>query len=219
MRSLHHVAAAIQHAEHLADEADDLGQADLARRLRALAGLVARDLEQAVRLLDDVEPARDARLLAHHSLAAVYGEATLRLDGALPKAHLALLTPGGHLDVVERVRYRLRRLDARADDEGPAADVRDDLDRALHAYDTTVDAYLFACAEAQAKKDAVIVESQALRLELERAKHRLLTTAETGSDAWKRIKRRAVRTKRARFVDHGVVASFLAAAEPTDRAA
>lgn len=218
MRCLQHVAAAVRHAEHLADEADDLELTDLARRLRALAALVARDLDEAVRLLDDVEPAREARALAHDALSSVYGETTLRLDADLPKAQVALLSPGGHLDVVERVRYRLRRLEARGDDIGVAAEVRTDLERALFAYDTTVDAYLMACAQAQAKKDAAVVESQALRLELEKAKHRLLAKAAAGSDAWKRIKRRPVRTKRARFVDHEVVRTLLAAAA-TDRAA
>jgi hypothetical protein len=212
MRSLHHVASAIRHAEHLADEAEDLAMTDLSARLRTLGAIVALDLERAVRILEDVEPARDARALAHQSLSSVYGEATLRLETSLPRGEVSRLSPGGHLDVVERVRYRLRRLETRDDEDQVLIDVRTDLERALFAYDTTIDAYLLACAEAQATKDAVVVESQALRLELERAKHRLLAKAEAGSEAWKRIKRRPVRTKRARFIDDAAVQKFLAAA-------
>jgi hypothetical protein len=46
-----------------------------------------------------------------------------------------------------------------------------------------------------------VVRSQALRLELDGAKARLLLMADVGSDAWNRIKRRTVRTKRARWID------------------
>ena len=197
-QSLRHVASAVQHAEALADEAEDLGNAQLAERLRIRAAEVNRVLDRALQLADDVAPLRETRARAHLVLSSIYSDCTQRILGMLPADQASRLTPGGSLDVVERVRFRLRTI---ADGHGKLRDVRGLLERALFTYDATVDAYLVVCADAQSTKDQAIVESQALRLELERAKGTLLTAAEPQSDAWQRIKARAVRTKRARWLD------------------
>ncbi|MCC7071209.1 MAG: hypothetical protein IT383_07800 [Deltaproteobacteria bacterium] len=199
LQSLRHVSSAVRHAEVMADEAEDLNDAPLAERLRARARALAVELERAVEVLDDVEPARTARAQAHDELGALYGALTMQLEAHLPSEEAARLSPGGHLDVVERARFRFRHL-ARATDEGLVA-VREELGAALGRYDAAVDAYLVVCAEAQSRKDEAVVRSQALRVELERVKQRLLVAAPTGGDAWRRIKRRAVRTKRARWLD------------------
>lgn len=199
LHALRHVSSAVHHAEALADEADDLGSANLATRLRERGVEVARDLENAVQGIDDVGPASDLRKRAHEMLNAVYAEVTLRLEGIFSPEEASRLSPGGHLDVAERARYRLRHM-ATEGSEG-LMDARALLERGLFTYDAAVDGYLLACAEAQSKKDRAIIKSQALRLELERAKHGLLVQAPAGSDVYKRIKRRTVRTKRARWLD------------------
>lgn len=199
LHALRHVSSAVHHAEALADEADDLGAQVLALRLRERGVEVAKDLENAVQSIDDVGPTSELRKRAHEMLNAVYAEVTLRLEEVFDPVSASRLSPGGHLDVAERARFRLRHLPTEGS-EG-LLDARALLERALFEYDATVDTYLMACADAQSKKDRAIIRSQALRLELERAKHGLLVQAPAGSDAHKRIKRRTVRTKRARWLD------------------
>lgn len=213
LHALRHVSSAVRHAEALADEAEDLGNLPLAARLRTRAAAVAADLEAAVQAIDDVIPARDERVRAHASLNSIYGDATVRLEQIFAPEVASQLSPGGHLDVAERARFRQRHLPGTAPSASNAEafeDVRALLERALFSYDAAVDAYLFACAAAQSKKDRVIVKSQALRLELERAKHGLLVQAPVGSDVYKRIRRRTVRTKRARWLDEARAHRLLA---------
>ena len=216
LHSLRHVSSAVRHAEALADEAEDISAASLAARLRDRASEVAGDLEAAVSAIADVVPARHARIRCHVMLNAVHSEVTLRLEQLFDPEDASKLSPGGHLDVAERVRFRLRRLPPasaaadQSDPSDPLLKVRVDLERALFLYDTTVDTYLLACALAQSKKDRAIIKSQALRLELERAKHALLVQTPVESDNHKRIKRRTVRTKRARWLDEAKAQRLLA---------
>jgi hypothetical protein len=209
LHALRHVSNAVHQAEALAGEAEDLGSFELATRLRARAAEVATDLEAAVQAFDDVGPASDARKRTHEMLSVAYAEVTLRIEQATSPEDSSRLSPGGHLDVVERVRYRLRQL---RDDSEEIRDARALLERALFSYDASIDAYLIACASAQSKKDCALVKSQALRIELERAKHGLLVQAPAGSDVYKRIKRLTVRTKRARWLDEAKAARLLEAA-------
>jgi hypothetical protein len=203
LKSLRHVSAAIHHAELFADEAEDLGEKEVAVYLRERAAQLGAQLESALAAIDDVEPLRLARQRAHVTLAGAFHESTVTLERILPQDQVMRLLSGGHLDVVERVRFRLRNLPRDVDD------VRALLERALFAYDSAVDLYLLTCGEAQGRKERVIVESQALRLELERTKQRLLLRAGDDSAAYKRIKRRAVRTKRPRWVNEARARTLL----------
>lgn len=202
IHALRYVSTAVHHAEALAGEADDLGAAQLAQRLRATARDVTGDLEAAVAAIDEVLPAADVRKRAHEMLTAVYAEVTMRLEERFHPEEASRLSPGGHLDVAERARYRLRHLPESGD--GVTDTVRDCralLTKALFTYESAVDTYLNTCALAQSRKDRALVKSQALRIELERAKHGLLVQAPMGSDIYKRLKKRTVRTKRARWID------------------
>lgn len=200
LHALRHVSSAVHHAEALAGEAEDLGATALAVRLRARAAEVAAELDEALRTIDEVGPSSDARKRAHETLSVVYSEVTLRLEHVIAPEESSRLSPGGHLDVTERARYRLRQLVREASTE-ELRDARAMLERAIFNYDASIDAYLLVCSLAQQKKDRVIVKSQALRIELERAKHGLLVQAPLGSETYKRIKKRTVRTKRARWLD------------------
>jgi hypothetical protein len=212
LHALRHVSSAVSHAEALADEAEDLGAHVVAQRLRERASLVGADLDAAVTAIDDVAPSRDARARAHLELNAVYNEVTMRLEQLFPPEVASRLSPGGHLDVAERARFRQRHL-PRPDVVNEALeDARALLERALFAYDAAVDAYLEACAAAQSKKDKAVVKSQALRVELERAKQALLVQAPVDSDVYRRIRRRTVRTKRARWLDEAKAQRLLAEA-------
>ncbi len=208
LHALRHVSNAVHQAEALAGEAEELGARELAARLRARAAEVAAELEAAVQAVDDVEPASEARKRTHEMLSVAYSEVTLRIEQATSPEDSSRLSPGGHLDVVERVRYRLRQLRDDCNSE-ELRDARALLERALFTYDASIDVYLIACAAAQSKKDCALVKSQALRIELERAKHGLLVQAPAGSDVYKRIKRLTVRTKRARWLDEAKAARLL----------
>ena len=210
LHALRHVSSAVHHAEALADEADDLGSAQLAIRLRERGGEVAKDLENAVQGIDDVGPASELRKRMHEMLNAVYAEVTLRLEELFAPEAASRLSPGGHLDVAERARYRLRHLPTHGGEA--LLDARALLERGLFNYEGAVDGYLMACAQAQSQKDRAIIKSQALRVELERAKHGLLVQAPVGSDIYKRIKRRTVRTKRARLLDEAKAQRLLCVA-------
>jgi hypothetical protein len=210
LHALRHVSSAIRHAEALSDEAEDLRAPEIAARLRERARSVSSDLDVAVASIEEIEPSRQVRERCHGVLTSVYAEATLQLERTLPPEEASRLSPGGHLDVSERVRFRLRHIPDDAKDD--VLDVKALLERALFAYDAAVDGYLSACADAQSKKDRVVVKSQALRMELERAKHQLLVRAEPASEAWRRIKGRTVRTKRARWLDEARAQRLLALA-------
>lgn len=207
--SLRHVETAIGHAEHLAEEAESLSAHELASKLSSLANELAHDLDEASELLDQVEPAREARSLAHRSLQATYDDITSQIEDYGCPTTLSRLTPGGYLDVVERSRYRVRRLSE--SDEPELLRMRDATERALLAYETCVDSYLLTASQAQVRREAVVAKSQLLRVTLERAKRHLLTLAPVGSPQWARIKRRAVRTKRPRWLTREVTEGPLAA--------
>lgn len=202
MRPLHAVSNAIHLAELLADEAEELGSNRLSRRLRRRSQRLTAALDQALGSREAVEPARRRRQKAHAALATIFADTTLKLQERGPGIDVALVSNGPHLDVAERVRFRLRRLR----DEPPNRSL-DDVARVLAdglcEYEGSVDAYLVAAAEAAAAEEAAVLQSQAVRQYLERAKAHLLTRAEPGSDAFTRIRRRPVRTKRPLWLDVG----------------
>lgn len=198
MNSLRHVSTAVGHAEALADEAEELERSDLAARLRVRARALSHLLDAALTAQERVLPTREARVLGHHELTHLYDDVTGVIDDALRPEDAARLSPGGYLDVAERTRFRLRRLQ---DPRSPVEErVAHELHRGLCAYETCVDAYLLATADARGLSERAVAESQLLRTELERAKRHLLTLAPVGGEAWRRIKRRAVRTKKPRWL-------------------
>jgi len=201
MDSLRHVSTAISHAEAFADEAEELGKEELAHKLRTRRKVLALLLEAALTAAEHAPGMREARVIGHHELTHLYDDVTSVIDDALPVEDAARLSPGGYLDVSERVRFRIRRL--AAPKSGVEERVVAELLRGLGAYELCVDAYLLAVADARGLAERAIHESQLLRVELERVKRHLLTLTPVGSCAWQRIKRRAVRTKKPRWLLRG----------------
>ncbi len=126
-------------------------------------------------------------------LQGAYDDATRRLRSALGAKKTMKLCPGGLLDVAERTRFRIRALDATANDS--AIRIREALACALERYETTVDAYFSAYCDSLAFRHEAVHVGQVSRKKLEQAKCHLLTKATPGSEAYQRIKRRAVRTR------------------------
>ena len=191
--ALKHVANAAHHAHALADEAEDLRKTALAARLREIGDTVIDCLDRALTVADEVEPKRQERARVHSILQAAYEDSTRRLRHALDHDTFTALCPGGVLDVAERMRFRVRMLEARSEDS--VAHIREAMRCALERYDNAVDLYLSTCAAALVARHRAVVEGQRARRKLEQAKSYLLTRATPGSDTFKRIKRRAVRTR------------------------
>jgi hypothetical protein len=200
MEALGHAAAAVRHAEALADEAADLGVDDLATTLRTRATELLEQVETALAAAERVPHARADRQLAHAALQSLFDDVTSVIERELPADSAWRLLPQPLLDVAERVRFRLRRLSPTQSDAEQA--VVDTLERALDAYNSCIDGYLLASAQTRHVTDVAVANGQWLRVDLERAKRRLLTLAPVGSEAWRRIKRRAVRTKKPRWLLH-----------------
>lgn len=201
MDSLRHVSTALSHADAFADEAEELGKDELSRKLRTRRKVLSLLLDAALAAAERAPGLREARVIGHHELTHLYDDVTSVIDDALPADSAARLSPGGYLDVAERVRYRIRRLLVPQD--AVEERVANELARGLAAYELCVDAYLLAIADARGLAERAIHESQRLRVELERTKRHLLTLAPVGGDAWRRIKRRAVRTKKPRWLLRG----------------
>lgn len=197
IHSLKHVSSAIEDAERFAEEAEELGQLELAKGLSFRAHVLSQRLDEALLAHEKIGPAREMRLRAHLALSNQYAEMTWEIESQMPPARAARLNPGSHLDVVERARFRLRYMMEMDKELAPLAAK---LQAALRGYERAVDAYLMAAGESAYAKERALTDSQTFRLALEHTKLKLLNQAEVGSAAWKRIKRRTVRTKRARWL-------------------
>ena len=218
IHSLKHVSTAIEHAERFAEEAEELGQMEMAKGLLYRARILSQRLNEALMAHEKIGPAREARQRAHLALSNQYAEMTLEIETQLPVALAARLNPGSHLDVAERARFRLRHLMGM---DKSFAHLSAKLQAALCLYEKAVDAYLIAAGESAHAKEAALTDSQTFRVALERTKLQLLNRAEVGSAAWKRIKRRTVRTKRARFLNSELQAdpSFARLSDTSPKAA
>jgi hypothetical protein len=205
MQSLNFVANAISHAESLADEASDLMRQDLAEDLWKRSRSMSRSLDDAIQAVDMIKPARQKRDHALDKLRNTYANTTCLLQVSLEAKDVHRFCPGSNLNMAERVRYRLRQIEEQKSECAPSwsvlNQVRADLNEALKAYEQTVDLSLMALGQAQSAKSVAVFRSQQLRIFLEKAKYELLKAAEPKSPAWRRIKKRTVRTKRAQWLD------------------
>jgi hypothetical protein len=218
MQALHHVENAIHHAQCLADEAEDLELRALSATLRKMSEVVSSQLELALRGMDEVIEVKKSRNLAQDLLSAAYGALSCRITETLPEGEAHALVPTGHLNVAERTRFRLRRLFA-LENSDAVQDLIVEHQRALADYERAVDCYLETCTRANRNRQMAVAKSQLLRMELENAKKRLLAKARLGGDAYLRIKRRTVRTKKPNWLDHEVQKAWQLQIEEVKRAA
>jgi hypothetical protein len=205
MEALSHAANAVRHAEALADEAEEAGLDRAAARLRQLGLRTAELLDNVLSLEDQLRPAREARLTTRTYLTSAYKEASLRLDHALGADDAAAFAPGAVLDVAERSRFRVRRLRAHLEAHPEDTERLDGtlarLEHRLLTYERAVDRYLEVSGQLTFLKDKTLRESHLLRCRLEEAKTQLLARLPPDCAAYKRVRGRAVRTRRARWID------------------
>lgn len=202
IQTLKHVANAINHAFFLADEAEDIGMNDWVSELRATGTHLEALLDAAWSLHEAVEPARINRCHAHAHLEHAYEKVSLALSSVLDANSIWSLSPLGLLDVVSRVRFRLRRwpyiiLAANIDEAAKQKldELKAFLEKYLEIYERAVDAYLWTGIEAQRAKERIVEHSQTVRGLLQCAKHDLLLQLPPNSDAHKRVQKQIVRTR------------------------
>lgn len=214
MTALNHVASAIHAAEVFADEAEDLGLQPLAEELRKGALTLTRQLDRALEFKEEVPKARDARRLARESLQNLYMDVTARLAFHLPPDEVARIAPGSMVDVSERVRFTIRKLITPVVEYAELCErLLDELKDGLSDYELCVDRLLTTMGQATYSKDLVVGESQHFRLELQRAKYRLLNNLDPKTAAFKRIRARVVRTRKPKWVSERRINRF-SGAEP-----
>lgn len=209
MQSLRFVANAISHAESLADEATDLNLGELSTAIWKHARRVSESLDDAVSEMENVKPAKHRRDSELERLKNAYTNATCRLQRVVPANDVYRFCPGGNLNIAERVRFRLRQISLAHHHRSSFCDeltlIASDLRKVLDVYEQSVDDSLLALGRSHAKRNMAILQSQKLRLHLEQAKFELLQHTPPGSQAWNRIKKRTVRTRRAQWLEEMIL--------------
>jgi len=195
-----HIKSVVGHLEALSEEALDLGETvcweELERgRLELCALLRAITVHAQKKKVSQQE----LQNLEEHLLAFL-GEKTMEMAFDLSAEDYGLMLTGRELSVANRVRYRCRKLqhlrktDARAEPHALAHEAM------LGRYDAHVDQFLEHSALVSHFRQEALWESQRLRPLLLEAKKILLECSEKGSEQFKRIKKRVVRTKKAHWM-------------------
>jgi hypothetical protein len=190
---LERVSVVIQHAEFLADEANDARQFEIADRLRLKAAHLAIELEEAQTRASVIDAAHRAR----HEQAARLRQASARLDieieQHLPPEDAAALVVGTRVSAESLTRFRLKRLtEAQRALLGAAVD---DCERALLQLEVACDRALEATATAFVTRVRALGHAFALRRQMQRDKTTLLAVLPIGSPAAERVRRRVVCTR------------------------
>jgi hypothetical protein len=200
MSSEFHIRSVVSHLEAFSEEALDLGE-----------GAWGEQLEQArcelCALLKKVTIYEEKKKLSHqelqildHRLLEFLGQKTLEMAFDLSAPDYALMLTGRQLSVANRVRYRQRKLEQLQKTDVRAESYALEHERLLRRYDAQVDQFLENSAFVSYFRQEALWESQRLRPLLLEAKRQLLARSDQGSDQFKRIKKRIVRTKKAHWM-------------------
>jgi hypothetical protein len=204
---LDRVSSVIQHAEFLADEANDAEHYDIADRLRLQAARLAIELEEAQTRNAVVDDAQRVR----HEQAARLRHACQRLDveleARLPPEDAAALMVGMRASAESITRYRLKRL---TEEQRTLLGASvDDCERALLQLEVAGDRALEATATAFVTRVRALGHAYALRRQLQRDKTTLLGVLPIGSAAAERVRRRVVCTRPAERLGRAVGADLV----------
>jgi hypothetical protein len=192
---LDRVAVAIQHAEVLADEANDARLFDIADRLRLQAARLAIDLEEAETASGRVDEARAQRRQRVARLRQASSRLDVELEERLAAEDAAALVAGMRLSPDAVTRFRLKRLTE--PQRQLLGAVVDDCERALLELEVAEDRALEATANAFVTRVRAIGRAHALRRQMHRDKNTILAALPTDSSAAARVRRHVVRTRSA----------------------
>jgi len=188
------VSIIIGHAEAFADEAADLRIFELSDRLRLKASRLAIDQELVEAKVTMVRRTRVARIEAIRALRAHNHRFEVELSTRLPAKDAAEFLKTARVSATSLATFRLRRLTLVQEQVlGP---IVANLRAALAAVERADEEHLTAVAAEIAASAACNGRAARLRVDLERAKAELLAVLPQGCDAWRRVRRRVVRTRR-----------------------
>ncbi len=199
MKQLKHAKRAVKNAAILIEQARAADLATVVLEIEPRRERVERLIAEAERCADRCQQARDIRNAQHQVLADAYAESSAALDKAVKASEAAPYLPAAHVDVAERMRFRVARL-AQSTDER-LRQVAAVCQRAWAAYDTALFEYLRASAKARWLRDRALAESQLLRRRCERHKFAVLRALPAGSAAYRALKRIPMRTRPVQWLD------------------
>jgi hypothetical protein len=190
---LERVAVAIQHAEVLADEANDARCFEIADRLRLHAARLAIELEQAENSANVVDEARGVRRQRAERLRQLSAVLDVELEERLSPEDAAGLVVGMRASAESVTRFRLKRLTD--PQRAILGSVVDDCERALLELEAADDRLLDATAQAFVNRVRVIGRAHVLRRQMQRDKAVILSALPLGSADADRVRRYVVRTR------------------------
>lgn len=187
-------AVVVDHATFLADECDDAGLRGDADHLRSAAARLVCMLREA----DDKDDAARASVVERNrataSLRRCSHRLNLEIEARLPFDDAVGFSTAASLALEASTRFRLQRLAPaqRALLNDVVRETEEMLRLRLAAEDAACEAH-FAAHAARGRAKGLGFE---LRADCERAKARLLSVLDPESDAWRRVSRRIIRTRR-----------------------
>ena len=196
MSSLFHAKSVEVHLENFMDEALDLGLVSLSEELQSASDQLRTVIQQAEDWFQKRENEKEAMKLMDQKLLFYLGQSTMEMAFVLSERDYAALLTGRNLSVATRLAYRLRVLQKIAPQTPSLADFCRSHAQILREYDEKVDAYLGAAALLSHFQQEALWRSQQIRPILYRAKLSLLKSCQVGSEQYKRIRKRVVRTKK-----------------------
>ena len=110
MEVLTHTETVAAHAFAFSDEAFDLGLTELAEELKKVGDTLSSQIEQILQTKEDIRALQKKRQDTQAELERFYQAMTLHMTHALNAERVDVLCPGRYLGVLERMRFRRRRL-------------------------------------------------------------------------------------------------------------
>ncbi|MDP2341333.1 MAG: hypothetical protein Q8O67_10265 [Deltaproteobacteria bacterium] len=187
-------AVVIDNAELLADEACDVELFTEADALRLLASRLKIHVEEAEARTADVTRARQERTQALAVLRRASHRFCLEIETRLPFEDAALLLTMARLSVEPSTRYRLQRITTAQ--RAALGAVMEEITSALDAFHKVELRTFETASQEYVTRARVLALTYELRNDSERMKAMLLVVVPPRSDAFKRVSRLVVRTKR-----------------------
>lgn len=184
----------VDHAEFIADEACDAGLGPVSDDVRLKSSRLQLAIEEAEAREAEARHSSTQRATAFSLLKRASNRLSLEIDLRLPFEEAIELLTTVRLACEPATRFRLDRLNTRQ--RSSLGNVVDDTDAALRGLDQAERHHFESAARANAARARTTAQAHDLRADCERVKALLLVSLEPNSDAWRRVSRRVIRTRR-----------------------
>jgi hypothetical protein len=184
----------VDHAEFIADEACDAGLGPVSDDIRLKSSRLQLAIEEAEARETEARLSSTQRATAFSLLKRASNRLSLEIDVRLPFDEAIELLTTVRLACEPATRFRLDRLNTRQ--RSSLGSVVDDTDAALRGLDQAERHHFESAARVNAARARATAQGHDLRADCERVKALLLVSLEVNSDAWRRVSRRVIRTRR-----------------------